>query len=84
MPTIVHDRDIVRVVQSSCVVTARQGWMSGGSGEPYTGTYEVTPTTSEQTLPTERRFLSDDVTVHSIPYVETTNEQGGYTISIAS
>ena len=56
----------------------------GAGGEPYTGTYEVTPSTSEQTLATRRKLMREDVTVHQIPYVETTNEQGGYTISIAS
>ena len=62
-------------------VTLAQG---AAAGEPYIGSYEVTPSTSEQVLATRRKTMGNDVTVHSIPYVETTNEQGGYTISIAS
>lgn len=54
------------------------------SGLPYDGTYEVTPTTSEQVLPTAHRTLADDVTVHQIPYLATSNDSGGITVSIAS
>ena len=93
MPTVIHNHDRVRVsetvsraraVQPLYLVTAHQGWAQGGSGEPYSGTYEVTPTTAEQILATRRRFLSDDVTVHKIPYYEASNPQGGMTVSIAS
>lgn len=54
------------------------------SGFPYTGEYEVTPTSSEQVLATRSKTMANDVTVHSIPYLETSNESGGYTVSIAS
>ena len=54
------------------------------SGVPYDGAYEVTPTTEEQVLPTARRTLAGDVTVHEIPYLATSNESGGITVSIAS
>ena len=50
----------------------------------YEGTYEVTPTAGEQELQTRNKTMRDDVTVHAIPYHETTNEAGGYTVSIAS
>lgn len=53
-------------------------------GVPFEGSYEVTPTTSEQVLPTRTKTMANDLTVHQIPYVETTNESGGYTVSIAS
>lgn len=42
----------------------------------YQGSYEVTPKTSEQTLPTTGKSLWQDVTVHKIPYYETSNVQG--------
>jgi hypothetical protein len=48
----------------------------------YEGDYEVTPNTEEQTLPTSDKRMEDDVTVHAIPYYETTNESGGYTVII--
>lgn len=54
----------------------------GGSYPDYTGAYEITPTTEEQTLETRRRVMADNVTVHEIPYYETTNESGGYTVII--
>lgn len=50
----------------------------------YEGIYEVTPTPDEQVLETARRTMRDDLTVHSIPYHKTSNESGGYTVSIAS
>lgn len=39
----------------------------GTGGIPYRGPYEVTPTESEQILPTIYRTMSRDVTVHAIP-----------------
>lgn len=36
-------------------------------GDAYAGTYEVTPTASEQVLPTEGRTLAHDVVVSRIP-----------------
>ena len=50
----------------------------------YEGTYEVTPTMGEQVLPSRARTMRDDVTVHAIPYTQTTNESGGYTAIIAA
>ena len=51
---------------------------------PYKGAYEVTPTMGEQVLPTRSKTMRDDVTVHAIPYTQTTNESGGYTAIIAA
>lgn len=50
----------------------------------YDGPHEVTPTAQEQTLATMNRLLRKDVTVHKVPYFETTNESGGVTVSILS
>ncbi len=36
-------------------------------GEPYEGDYNMTPTTSVQTLPTNGKLLARDVTVGAIP-----------------
>ena len=48
----------------------------GGSGTPYTGSYVVIPTSSEQILETNQKYMTDDVTVRKIPYFETSNESG--------
>lgn len=72
------------------------GGISGGSSlagvltvpavitpEIYDGEYEVTPRASDEVLlDTQGKMLLDDVTVHEIPYYETTNESGGYTAII--
>lgn len=42
----------------------------------YEGPYEVTPTRSEQILSTKAKLMRDDVTVHEIPYYQTTNPYG--------
>lgn len=56
----------------------------GGSGTPYTGAYEVTPKAyEEQILETARKYLTQNVTVHEVPYYVTSN-QSGETVYIAS
>lgn len=56
---------------------------TAGSEYPfYTGAYHVTPSQEEQTLYTAQKILTGDVTVEEIPYYETTNESGGYTVII--
>lgn len=50
----------------------------------YDGPHEVTPTAQEQTLATTNRLLRRDLTVHKVPYFETSNESGGVTVSILS
>ena len=53
-------------------------------GVPYEESYEVTPTTGEQVLPTRSKTMREDLTVHAVPCSTTTNEAGGYTFSILS
>ena len=49
----------------------------------YDGTYEITPLTeTDQILSTSGKRMTDDVVVLAIPYYETTNESGGYTVNI--
>lgn len=52
------------------------------NAEAYTGEYEVTPRTHEQTLPTRNRLMAQDVVVRSIPYYEVDNTQRGMTAII--
>lgn len=48
----------------------------------YRGPYEVTPRATEQVLATKTTLMTDDVTVNGIPYYETSNASGGYTVTI--
>lgn len=49
----------------------------------YDGGYEVTPLPFTETiLETARKQMTSDVTVLEIPYYETSNESGGYTVII--
>lgn len=86
-----HSGEVVTVVQQRGTVTARSpsysvnvasGVLVGGT--PYTEAYEVTPTMAEQVLATRSKTMRDDLTVHAIPYTQTTNESGGYMAIIAA
>ncbi len=49
----------------------------------YEGSYDVTPLPGAETiLETVGKRMTGDVTVGEIPYYETTNPQGGYTVII--
>ena len=43
---------------------------------PYEGDYTVTPSAVEQTLTTRDKRMLDDVIVKSIPFIETSNDNG--------
>lgn len=48
-----------------------------GDYDEYQGAYEVTPLArTEQTLETANKLMTDDVTVHKVPYYETSNPYG--------
>lgn len=49
----------------------------------YTGQYTVTPLPNvEQILRTDNKILKHDIVVEPIPYYETSNDAGGYTVII--
>ncbi len=50
--------------------------------EYYLGSYEATPKTTPQILPTYDKLMSKDITVKSIPFFEVSNPQGGTTFII--
>ena len=50
--------------------------MGGGGAGWYEGPYEVTPRRAEQTLGTAKKVMREDVTVHEIPWWETSNPYG--------
>ena len=50
--------------------------------DAYDGPYTVTPRFVPQTLETEHKSMTDDVTVLEIPVHRVSNEAGGVTVSI--
>lgn len=47
------------------------------NAKTYDGAYEVTPMADEeQVLVTAQKLMADDVTIHKVPYYETSNEHG--------
>lgn len=51
--------------------------------DAYTGQYAVTPLPNlEQILRTSNKILKHDIVIQPIPYYETTNNAGGYTVII--
>lgn len=53
-------------------------------GEPYEGSYDVTPKVTGQILSTKNKVMVQDTTVRAIPYFETSNNSGGNTVFIAN
>ena len=49
----------------------------------YDGLYEAIPQVEAQTLHTAKKLMTDDVTVHGVPFYEVSNDQGGNTVYIA-
>lgn len=56
---------------------------SAGVVPVYDGPYEAIPKVEAQTLPTAKKLMTDDVTVHGVPFYEVSNDQGGNTVYIA-
>lgn len=54
----------------------------GGDVPEYQGSYEVTPSSKEQTLSTAKKVMREDVKIKEIPYVEVSNASGGITVTI--
>lgn len=54
----------------------------GALMDRYDGDYIVTPRTYEQSLDTDNKYLTDDVTVLEIPKTVVSNPNGGYTVTI--
>lgn len=51
-------------------------------GETYKGEYEVIPSVLEQTLETKNKYLTNNVTVTTIPFSKVSNTSGGNTVTI--
>ena len=52
-------------------------------GEPFDGSYSITPKVTAQTMPTKGKVMTDDVTVKAIPFFNVSNNSGGNTVYIA-
>lgn len=50
--------------------------------DDYEGSYTVIPYTHEQTLPTKKKSMVEDLKIDAINYIEVTNPQGGKTVTI--
>ncbi len=53
-----------------------------GDVDYYDGSYTVTPKVEEQSLPTAKKYLAEDVRIKEIPFFEVSNLEGGYTVFI--
>ena len=56
--------------------------ISSGGGNVPTQTKTATPSTTQQTVTPDTGYLLSQVTVNAIPYTETLNAAGGYTVTI--
>lgn len=50
--------------------------------ESYTGPYQITPHSYEQTLETTQKKMNQNLTIREIPYAPVTNSSGGITVTI--
>lgn len=67
------------------IVRIDAGPKGGKIYPPYAGPYDIIPLAFiDQQLPTEGRVLKQDILVQEVPYLETSNDSGGITVSIAS
>lgn len=68
----------IEVHTSACRVSVSVAgqFIRTDSSERYTGQYNVTPDFDTQTLETENKYMTDDVTVFPIPVHRTTNPYG--------
>lgn len=46
------------------------------AGDPYTGSYTITPKVNEQTMATRNKLMQDNITIKAIPFYETDNSLG--------
>lgn len=82
--TVSTDARISVVLSAPASVGVGVGTQTYVDHELYAGPYEVTPTSHEQSLRTADKQMRRDVTIHKVPYYETSNEGGGVTVSILS
>lgn len=73
----------MRVVARTFAMNVGKAKLVYVGGDLYDGEYEVTPSTvQKQVLKTAQKIMSKNVTVHKIPYSQTSNLSGGDTVYI--
>jgi hypothetical protein len=82
--TVSTDAKISVMLSAPASVDVGVGTQTYIDHESYSGPYEVTPASNEQSLRTADKQMRRDVTIHKVPYYETSNEGGGVTVSILS
>lgn len=80
--TISDSGQIKGQLQSEGMLIGEVGFPKCDYPMAYDGEYEVTPRLYAQSLDTDRKLMSDDVTVHEIPVTRTSNPEGGLTVLI--
>ena len=81
--SIIEERKLVGIIsERTQQLTGNLTSAYTTNAEVYNGEYEVTPKSIEQSLKTKSKFMSDDVSVHAIPYFEVGNTAGGATVYI--
>lgn len=73
-------RDLKGRIETERGMTGRI--QSGSSLVLYKGPYDVIPSPEVQVLRTRMQSMKADITVWAIPYSETSNDKGGYTVTI--
>ncbi len=71
----------VECFSPSYVVEIDTGIITTG-GEPYSGSYDITPTWEKQVCPTQGKTMVKDLAVESIVKLEVGNTAGGLTLTI--
>lgn len=66
-----------------CLIDLQNGQTLSNDFQEYLGSYRIIPMVdTAQILSTNKTFLLANITVEPIPYYETSNDKGGYTVYI--
>ena len=65
-----------------CAEFGEKTYIYKGDIEEFEGEYIITPEKEEQTLPTARKALTQDVRVLAVPFSTVSNNSGGLTANI--
>lgn len=79
---VTHDATLCGSLQSDLVIVG--DITAGQKVASYDGDYEVTPRVEGQELKTKHLYMTEDVTIHAIPFFEVSNKSGGNTVYIAN
>ena len=81
--TVVHAHGLTGNIPQQSAVVGNLATAYTTNAATYDGDYDVTPTAAGQELKTKQKYMTDDVTVHAIPYFDVGNATGGRTVYIA-